>query len=99
LESKKERLCLWEEKILRRPMACESRAFAPDAKARFLHSLLQFDASLLRMTVFNTRSTTNLTTMGESRAQSEAFQRYPDRFKKLVFPEAALSPTYLKILT
>jgi hypothetical protein len=40
------------------PMECESSAFATDAKAKLLHSLLQFDVGLLRMTVFNTRSAT-----------------------------------------
>jgi hypothetical protein len=45
------RIAAWEGKILRRPMKFESRAFATDAKAGLLHSLLQFDVGLLRMTL------------------------------------------------
>jgi hypothetical protein len=58
LKLKKERLCREEGKILRWSMECESRAFPTGAKARLLHSLVQFDVGLLRMTVFNTRSAT-----------------------------------------
>jgi hypothetical protein len=36
---------LWKNKI-----TCKSRAFATDAKAPLLHSLLQFDGGLLRIT-------------------------------------------------
>jgi hypothetical protein len=32
----------------------QNRAFGTDAKAVLLHSLLQFDVALLRMTIFNT---------------------------------------------
>jgi hypothetical protein len=42
----------------------QSRIFAIDAKARLLNSLLQFDVGLLRMTVFNTRSTISRDGMG-----------------------------------
>jgi hypothetical protein len=50
LTQQKNRTCLWKRKILRRPMECESFAFATDAKAELLHSLWQFDVGLLRMT-------------------------------------------------
>jgi hypothetical protein len=45
-------------------MECESFAFPTDAKAELLHSLLQFDGGLLRMTVFYTRSATYLMPIG-----------------------------------
>jgi hypothetical protein len=60
------RLGVEKRKILPQPMECESRAFATDAKAWLLHSLLQFDVGLLRMTVFNTNQQLNLTPMRPS---------------------------------
>jgi hypothetical protein len=59
---------LWKNKI-----TCKSRAFATDAKARLLHSLLQFDVGLLKMTckglLPNTETIVkklNLTTMAKA---------------------------------